>query len=58
LVEEYRNNFATPYKAAELGFIDQVILPENTRSRLIKALTMLKEKKTAISERRHGNIPL
>jgi propionyl-CoA carboxylase beta chain len=58
LVEEYRNNFATPYKAAELGFIDQVILPENTRSRLIKALTMLKDKKTAIPERRHGNIPL
>ena len=44
LVEEYRNNFAIPYKAAELGFIDQVILPENTRSRLIKALTMLKDK--------------
>jgi propionyl-CoA carboxylase beta chain len=58
LVEEYRNNFATPYKAAELGFVDQVILPENTRSRLIKALTMLKDKKAAIPERRHGNIPL
>jgi len=58
LVEEYRNNFANPYKAAELGYIDQVILPENTRSRLIKALMMLEDKKASIPERRHANIPL
>ena len=58
LVEEYRNNFANPYKAAELGYIDQVIFPENTRPRLISALMMLKDKKASIPERRHGNIPL
>ena len=58
LVEEYRNNFANPYKAAELGYIDQVIFPENTRPRLISALMMLKNKKASIPERRHGNIPL
>ena len=58
LVEEYRNNFANPYKAAELGYIDQVIFPENTRPRLISALMMLKKKKASIPERRHGNIPL
>jgi acetyl-CoA carboxylase carboxyltransferase component len=58
LVEEYRNNFANPFKAAELGYIDHVILPENTRPLLIKALMMLRNKKTSIPERRHGNIPL
>ncbi|MEE9611348.1 MAG: acyl-CoA carboxylase subunit beta [Desulfatiglandales bacterium] len=58
LVEDYRNNFASPFRAAELGYIDQVIFPENTRPRLIKALEMLKNKKESIPERRHGNIPL
>ena len=58
LIEEYRNNFASPFKAAELGYIDQIIFPENTRPRLIKALKMLAEKKDSIPERRHGNIPL
>ncbi len=58
LVQEFRNNFASPFKAAELGYIDQIIFPENTRPRLIKALMMLKNKKDSIPERRHGNIPL
>jgi len=58
LVEEYRNNFASPFKAAELGYIDQIIFPENTRTRLIKALSMLKDKRDSIPARRHGNIPL
>jgi propionyl-CoA carboxylase beta chain len=58
LVKEYRNNFASPFKAAELGYIDQIIFPENTRPRLIKALEMLKHKEDTIPARRHGNIPL
>ncbi len=58
LVEDYRNNFASPFKAAELGYIDQIIFPENTRPRLIKALIMLKDKKKSIPPRRHGNCPL
>lgn len=58
LVEDYRSNFASPFKAAELGYIDQIIFPENTRPRLIKALMMLKNKKETIPERRHGNVPL
>jgi propionyl-CoA carboxylase beta chain len=58
LVEEYRNNFASPFRAAELGYIDQIIFPENTRPRLIQALTMLKDKRESIPPRRHGNIPL
>ena len=58
LVEDYRNNFASPFKAAELGYIDQIIFPENTRPRLISALMMLKNKRASIPKRRHGNIPL
>ncbi|MCF8062498.1 MAG: methylmalonyl-CoA carboxyltransferase [Deltaproteobacteria bacterium] len=58
LVEEYRNNFASPFRAAEVGYIDHIIFPEATRPRLVKALEMLREKKASIPERRHGNIPL
>ena len=58
LVEEYRSNFASPFKAAEFGYIDQIIFPENTRPRLIQALMMLKDKKDAIPARKHGNTPL
>jgi propionyl-CoA carboxylase beta chain len=58
LIEEYRSNFASPFKAAELGYIDTIIFPENTRPRLIEALMMLKDKKDSIPSRRHGNIPL
>jgi propionyl-CoA carboxylase beta chain len=41
-----------------VGYIDQVIMPEDTRPNLIKALMALKDKKTSIPSRRHGNIPL
>ena len=58
LVEEYRDNFASPFKAAELGYTDHIIFPEKTRPRLIQALMMLKDKKESIPDRRHGNIPL
>jgi propionyl-CoA carboxylase beta chain len=58
LVEEYRDNFASPFRAAELGYIDHIIFPENTRARMIKALMMLQNKVDAIPERRHGNVPL
>jgi propionyl-CoA carboxylase beta chain len=58
LIEEYRENFASPYRAAEVGYIDEVIFPEDTRPKLIRALLMLQNKKTSIPERRHGNIPL
>jgi len=58
LVKEYRDNFASPFKAAELGYIDQILFPENTRPKLIKALMMLKNKRDSLPARRHGNIPL
>jgi len=58
LIEEYRNNFASPFKAAELGYIDDIIFPENTRPRLINALMTHQNKRATIPERRHGNTPL
>ncbi len=58
LIEEYRNNFASPFKAAELGYIDDIIYPENTRPRLINTLMTLQNKRATIPERRHGNTPL
>jgi propionyl-CoA carboxylase beta chain len=58
LVQEYRTKFANPYKAAELGYIDDVIDPADTRPRLIKALRMLNTKRDVNPPKKHGNIPL
>ena len=58
LTAEYREKFANPFKAAELGYIDEVIRPEDTRSRVIRALEMLKDKRQENLPRKHGNIPL
>jgi propionyl-CoA carboxylase beta chain len=58
LVSDYRRRFASPYKAAELGFIDEVILPSQTRSKVIRAFEMLKNKRDTNPPRKHGNIPL
>jgi len=58
LVQEYREKFANPYKAAELGYIDEVILPEQTRGKVIQALEMLKTKRQSNPPKKHGNIPL
>ncbi len=55
---EYASLFANPYVAAERGFIDEVILPEETRRKLIKAFAMLEGKKVERPNRKHGNIPL
>jgi propionyl-CoA carboxylase beta chain len=58
LTEEYRAKFATPYKAAELGYIDEVIEPRATRRKIIQALEMLKNKVDKNPPKKHGNIPL
>jgi propionyl-CoA carboxylase beta chain len=58
LIDEYRATFANPYKAAELGFIDEVIPPELLRPRLVRSLHMLRDKRQTNLPRRHGNIPL
>jgi propionyl-CoA carboxylase beta chain len=57
-VAEYRERFANPYKAAELGFIDEVIAPRTLRRRLDQALDMLKDKRQSLPPKKHGNIPL
>ena len=55
---EYAELFANPYSAAERGFVDEVILPKNTRRKLIKAFSMLENKEVNRPKRKHGNIPL
>ena len=55
---EYARLFANPYSATERGFIDEVILPKNTRRKLIKAFSMLENKTVSIPKKKHGNIPL
>jgi propionyl-CoA carboxylase beta chain len=58
LVEEYRRTFANPFKAAELGYIDEVLMPRDTRPRLITSLKALENKRDKNPPRKHGNIPL
>lgn len=58
LVAQYEENFANPYQAAELGYLDAVILPEETRLRIYEYLVMLKGKKLERPKRKHGNIQL
>lgn len=57
-VEDYRKTFASPYKAAELGYIDEIIYPRQTRSKLINALEMAQNKQDQNPPKKHGNIPL
>ncbi len=56
--KEYADIFANPYRAAERGFIDDVIQPEQTRVKLIKAFAMLENKVNTLPKKKHGNIPL
>jgi acetyl-CoA carboxylase carboxyltransferase component len=58
LVGEYRRKFANPYVAAEMGYLDDVIEPQETRMRLIGALESLRGKREVRPARKHGNIPL
>lgn len=58
LVADYEAQFANPYRAAELGYLDAVIYPEETRVRIYEYLEMLKDKKVERPVRKHGNIQL
>ena len=58
LIDDYKARFANPYSAAERGYIDDVIVPHETRPKLIAALETLKTKRVAGPKRKHGNIPL
>lgn len=57
-IQEYKDEFATPYKAAERGYVDDIIEPAHTRIRLIDALEMLSSKREQRPSKKHGNIPL
>ncbi|MBI4366698.1 MAG: methylmalonyl-CoA carboxyltransferase, partial [Deltaproteobacteria bacterium] len=58
LVAAYRTTFANPYKAAELGYLDAVIRPSQTRGKIIRALALLRGKREKNPPKKHGNIPL
>jgi len=57
-VEEYKNTFASPYKAAQLGYIDEIIFPKQTRFKIVQALEMTQNKTKSHPPKKHGNIPL
>jgi propionyl-CoA carboxylase beta chain len=56
--DEYREKFANPFVAAKRGYIDDIIMPHNSRFRLIRALNMLKNKTSRQPMRKHDNLPL
>jgi propionyl-CoA carboxylase beta chain len=58
LVADYEERFANPYTAAARGYVDEVILPSETRSRVAAALAMLENKRQSVPPKKHGNIPL
>ena len=58
LIEDYKEKFANPYFSAELGYIDDIIIPSETRPRLIAALDSLVNKREELPAKKHGNIPL
>jgi len=57
-VDEYTLKFATPYRAANRGYVDEIIMPEDTRFKLIRAFDMLENKVESMPKKKHGNIPL
>lgn len=57
-VEDYTHKFANPYRAAHRGYIDEVIFPDQTREKLIRAFQMLENKVATLPKKKHGNIPL
>jgi propionyl-CoA carboxylase beta chain len=57
-IEEFRDRFASPYVAADRGFVDAIIQPHETRKKLIQALAMLENKRDKNPPKKHGNIPL
>jgi propionyl-CoA carboxylase beta chain len=57
-VDEYTHKFANPFRAAHRGYIDEVIYPDETREKLIRAFEMLENKVAKLPMKKHGNIPL
>jgi propionyl-CoA carboxylase beta chain len=57
-IDEYNQKFATPYRAAHRGYVDEVIMPHQSREKLIAAFEMLENKVDSLPKKKHGNIPL
>ena len=57
-LKDYEAKFSNPYRAAELGYVDEIILPQQTRQKLIQALNMTQTKNRVNPAKKHGNIPL
>lgn len=57
-IQEYTAKFANPYRAAHRGYVDEVIYPEQTREKLLRAFKMLENKVATLPKKKHGNIPL
>ena len=57
-IGEYEQEFSNPYRAAEMGYVDDVIEPASSRQRIISAFDMLKTKRESLPAKKHGNIPL
>ena len=57
-IKDYEDRFANPFVAAERGYIDEVILPRNTRRRICRSLNMLRNKTVDVPWKKHDNIPL
>ena len=58
LIEHYEETLLNPYIAADRGFLDSVIRPQETRVQITQALRALRNKRVALPPRKHGNIPL
>ena len=58
IISDYRDRFANPYKAASLGYIDEIIRPHKTRATIVRSLRLLENKRQDNPPRKHGNIPL
>jgi len=58
IIAKYNEDFANPYVAAGLGYVDEVILPRETRKKLVRALNLLETKRENMPPKKHGNIPL
>jgi propionyl-CoA carboxylase beta chain len=58
LAQQYRDEYANPYRAAELGYVDEVIKPEETRPKVARAFEMLRTKRQDGPQKKHGNLPL
>jgi acetyl-CoA carboxylase carboxyltransferase component len=57
-IEDYKEQFANPYRAAEMGYVDDIIEPQTSRQRVVSAFDMLSSKRQSLPAKKHGNIPL